>query len=121
MAKKRRDRIKDLLADKPHEGILVQGWVRTRRDSKGGFSFIEINDGSCLKNIQIIADHKLDSFKDWNHPLTTGSAVTLALTAAIIFEPGIGASPVAMVEKEIAAATPFTQVLVEQGLVITNA
>ena len=27
--------------------VLLQGWVRTRRDSKGGFSFLEINDGSC--------------------------------------------------------------------------
>jgi asparaginyl-tRNA synthetase len=36
--------------------ITVMGWVRTRRDSKGGFSFIEINDGSCLRNLQVIAD-----------------------------------------------------------------
>ena len=34
----------------------LQGWVRTRRDSKAGFSFIEINDGSCQGNIQIIAE-----------------------------------------------------------------
>ena len=33
----------------------VQGWVRTRRDSKGGFSFIELNDGSCQGNLQIVA------------------------------------------------------------------
>jgi Na+/H+-dicarboxylate symporter len=45
--------------------------------------------------------------------VTTGIAVTLALTSAIIFQPGIGANPVTMVEKEIAAATPFTQVLVD--------
>ena len=36
--------------------VLIQGWLRTRRDSKGGFSFLEINDGSCLANLQIIAD-----------------------------------------------------------------
>ena len=34
----------------------VMGWVRTRRDSKGGFSFIELNDGSCLSGLQVIAD-----------------------------------------------------------------
>ena len=34
--------------------ICLQGWIRTRRDSKGGFSFLEINDGSCLGNLQII-------------------------------------------------------------------
>ena len=35
--------------------ITVKGWVRTRRDSKD-FSFLEMNDGSCLANIQCIAD-----------------------------------------------------------------
>ena len=32
----------------------VRGWVRTRRDSKGGFSFLEINDGSCFGNLQVV-------------------------------------------------------------------
>jgi Na+/H+-dicarboxylate symporter len=45
--------------------------------------------------------------------ITTGIAVTLALTAAYIFQPGIGANPVTMVEKEIAEAAPFTQVLID--------
>ena len=36
--------------------VKLQGWVRTRRDSKAGFSFLEINDGSCLANLQIICD-----------------------------------------------------------------
>ena len=35
---------------------LVQGWVRTKRDSKAGISFIELNDGSCLKSLQVIAE-----------------------------------------------------------------
>ena len=34
--------------------VRLQGWVRTRRDSKGGFSFIELNDGSCLGNVQVL-------------------------------------------------------------------
>ena len=33
--------------------VTLQGWVRTRRDSKAGFSFIELNDGSCLGNLLI--------------------------------------------------------------------
>ncbi len=37
--------------------VKVNGWVRTRRDSKAGVSFIELNDGSCLKNLQVVADH----------------------------------------------------------------
>jgi len=43
--------------------ILVKGWVRTRRDSKGGFSFIELNDGSCFRNLQIIAVLRLKPMK----------------------------------------------------------
>ena len=36
-------------------GVTIMGWVKTKRDSKGGFSFLEINDGSTIKNIQVIA------------------------------------------------------------------
>ena len=36
--------------------VTVGGWIRTRRDSKGGFSFLEINDGSCLANLQAVVD-----------------------------------------------------------------
>ena len=42
---------------------IVQGWVRTRRDSKGGFSFVELNDGSCLANIQVICDGDLPNYE----------------------------------------------------------
>jgi Na+/H+-dicarboxylate symporter len=45
--------------------------------------------------------------------ITTGIAVTLALTAAVVFQPGIGVNPVHLVEKEIAQVTPFTQVLID--------
>ncbi len=45
--------------------------------------------------------------------LTTGIAVTLALTAAVVFEPGIGAVPATIVDSEVAAATPFSQVLID--------
>ena len=37
------------------ESLIIKGWVRTRRDSKG-FSFVEINDGSCLGNLQVVVD-----------------------------------------------------------------
>ncbi len=48
--------IKHLLAaTEPRETVLVKGWVRTRRDAKG-FSFLELNDGSCLANVQVVVD-----------------------------------------------------------------
>jgi asparaginyl-tRNA synthetase len=53
--------------------ILVKGWVRTRRDSKD-FSFIELNDGSSLKNIQIIANNNLNNY-DEIKKITTGSSL----------------------------------------------
>lgn len=72
-----RIKIHSLLQSKtPLYQILVSGWVRTRRDSKG-FSFIEVNDGSCLKNIQIIAPSSLPNY-DEIQKLTTGSAVNIS-------------------------------------------
>ena len=50
-------------AKRPAAKSRSQGWVRTRRDSKGGFSFLEINDGSCLGNIQVLADGPLPNYE----------------------------------------------------------
>jgi asparaginyl-tRNA synthetase len=58
--------------------VEVRGWVRTRRDSKGGFSFIEINDGSCLGNIQAIADQSLPNYEAEILQLSVGSSVKVA-------------------------------------------
>ena len=57
--------------------VELQGWVRTRRDSKGGFSFLEINDGSSQGNVQVIADGKLPNYETEIKHLTTGSSVTI--------------------------------------------
>src|SRR2546430_5808989 len=54
--------IKDVLqSTAPIAAVHVQGWVRTRRDSKD-FSFIELNDGSSLRNLQIIAKNSLPNY-----------------------------------------------------------
>ena len=66
----------DLLRSKTAmDAVLAKGWVRTRRDSKG-FSFIELNDGSCLKNLQVIADQALNNYESIAR-LSTGSAVAV--------------------------------------------
>ena len=71
-----RTKISKLLKSQtPAEEVLIKGWIRTRRDSKS-FSFLEINDGSCLKNIQVIANDTLSNY-DEIIKLTTGSAVTV--------------------------------------------
>src|SRR3990172_2592667 len=57
--------------------VTLQGWIRTRRDSKGGFSFLELNDGSCLANIQIVADAKLPNYESEVLQLSPGCSVTV--------------------------------------------
>ena len=69
-------RIKHLLTRKDFGAdVTVQGWVRTRRDSKGGFSFVELNDGSCLSGIQVVADGELPNYEEDVKRLTTGCCV----------------------------------------------
>src|SRR6266446_9411950 len=55
--------------------VVLQGWVRTRRDSKGGFSFIELNDGSCFGNVQIVADGKLPNYESEIKKLGAGASI----------------------------------------------
>jgi len=88
-------RIKDVLQTKPLGTIMtLAGWVRTKRDS-GGFSFIEINDGSCLANMQIIATEDLDNYLSAVKPLSTG--------ASVVIEGELKASPAKGQEVEIHA------------------
>jgi asparaginyl-tRNA synthetase len=57
--------------------VLLQGWVRTRRDSKGGFSFLEINDGSCFGNVQVIAESALPNYQSEVLHLSVGASVSV--------------------------------------------
>jgi asparaginyl-tRNA synthetase len=59
----------------PIAPIQLQGWVRTRRDSKD-FLFIELNDGSCLRNLQIIAKNTLPNYAALQR-LTTGASISV--------------------------------------------
>lgn len=71
------DRIDNLLAEKPTgRRIRVAGWVRTRRDT-GSFSFLEINDGSCLANLQLIADKNLSNYDGEIVRLTAGCSIVV--------------------------------------------
>ena len=71
------DRIAGLLRLKPlGQKVVVAGWVRTRRDSSN-FSFVEVNDGSCLANLQIIADQNLKNYESQVKKLGTGCSVVV--------------------------------------------
>ncbi len=72
----KRSFIKEILnINKTDIEVVVAGWVRTRRDSKAGFSFIELNDGSCMSNLQIIADGSLVNYEAEIKKLHPGSSI----------------------------------------------
>ena len=73
----------------------MQGWVRTRRDSKD-FSFIELNDGSCLRNLQIIAKNLLANYAEVQR-LTTGAS--LIVEGELVASQGKGQSWEVVAEK----------------------
>jgi asparaginyl-tRNA synthetase len=64
-----------LVSEEVGARITVMGWIRTKRDSKGGFSFLELNDGSCLNSLQVIADKKLPNYEDVILKLQTGCSI----------------------------------------------
>jgi asparaginyl-tRNA synthetase len=67
--------IKALLELKAEQqDIVVEGWVRTKRENKT-FSFLEINDGSCLRNLQVILNQDIPEYENQIGQLTTGASV----------------------------------------------
>ncbi len=73
------NRVQDILAGRPPVGgeVTVQGWVRTRRDSKAGLSFVAVHDGSAFDAIQVVAPATLPNYETDVLRLTTGCAVTV--------------------------------------------
>ncbi|MDT8439624.1 MAG: asparagine--tRNA ligase [Wenzhouxiangellaceae bacterium] len=82
--------IKNLLAGHhaPGTSLTVEGWLRTRRDSKAGFSFLHLNDGSCLANFQVVADQDLANYATEIRHLTSGCA--LRCTGPLVESAGRG-------------------------------
>src|SRR5271156_5397368 len=74
------DKISVAEARKPEavgRAVKLQAWVRTRRDSKGGFSFLELNDGSCFGNVQVIVEAALPNYQSEVLKLGAGASVTI--------------------------------------------
>ena len=69
--------VKYLLSDQLEVGsaVTVKGWVRTRRDSKAGFSFLHLHDGSCFDPIQVVAPETLPNYRDQIQRLSAGCSV----------------------------------------------
>jgi len=70
--------------------VTVRGWVRTRRDSKAGLSFVNVSDGSCFAPIQIVAPNTLANYEDEVKRLTAGCAVIA--TGTLVQSQGQGQS-----------------------------
>ncbi|WP_444922277.1 asparagine--tRNA ligase [Microbulbifer sp. CnH-101-G] len=74
--------VDSLLKSSGREGeeVRVQGWIRTRRDSKAGLSFLAVHDGSCFDPIQVVAENHLHNYQSEVQRLTTGCAVDIVGT-----------------------------------------
>ncbi|MCR6627510.1 MULTISPECIES: asparagine--tRNA ligase [Pseudoxanthomonas] len=70
--------------------VTVRGWVRTRRDSKAGLSFVNVSDGSCFAPIQVVAPDSLANYESEIKHLTTGCAVVA--TGTLVASQGQGQS-----------------------------
>ena len=70
-------RIADILKGEMAAGdrVLLQGWVRTRRDSKAGFSFVQVHDGSSFDAIQVVVDNDLENYQSEVLRLTAGCSL----------------------------------------------
>jgi asparaginyl-tRNA synthetase len=94
-------RILDLLRNgQPEEQVTIQGWVRTKRESKK-FAFMEVNDGSSLANLQVILEPNLDNYQEKLDQLNTGTSVEV--TGTLAESPGKGQS----IELQATAVTVY--------------
>ena len=83
--------IVELLKTKPSEqSVTVQGWVRSRRDSKAGLSFLALYDGTCFDSMQVIADQSLDNYQSEVLKMSAGYAIEV--TGNLVASEGKGQS-----------------------------
>jgi asparaginyl-tRNA synthetase len=71
----------------PDEAVSIQGWVRTKRESKG-FAFLEVNDGSSLANLQVVLNQDLPDYEALLKSLNTGASI--AISGSLAPSPGKG-------------------------------
>lgn len=100
-----------LASETAMDDILVEGWVRTRRDSKA-FSFIELNDGTSLASIQIVADSGIPGYEDIGK-MTTGASVSIH--GKLIPSPGKQKWEIQATELRLVGTAPDTYPLQKKG------
>ncbi len=80
--------VEALVADSIGKKVRLCGWVRTRRDSKAGFSFIDLNDGSSLKGVQILAENTLPNYE--SEILKAGIGSSVEVIGEVVASPAKG-------------------------------
>ena len=82
--------VRDALGGKIAEGstVTVRGWVKTRRDSKAGLSFVNLSDGSCQDPIQVVAPNTLPNYDTEVRHVTAGAS--LIATGTLVRSQGKG-------------------------------
>lgn len=81
-------RIKEIFqTGQPDQSVTVQGWVRTKRELKE-FTFLEVNDGSSLANLQVILEPTLPDYENVLKAISTGAAI--AVSGNLVLSPGKG-------------------------------
>src|SRR5215831_11291529 len=82
--------VRDVLANRAPKDVpsTVKGWIRTRRDSKAGISFVQLSDGSSFHPLQVVAPSTLANYQDEVLKLTAGCAI--AATGMIVPSPAKG-------------------------------
>lgn len=100
-----------LAAEAAMDEMMVEGWVRTRRDSKT-FSFLEVNDGTCLASIQVVADAGIPGYEDVGK-MTTGSSVRVV--GRLVESPGKQKWEIQAVSVELVGASPESYPLQKKG------
>ncbi|MDE0420440.1 MAG: asparagine--tRNA ligase [Gammaproteobacteria bacterium] len=79
--------IKAVFRQDPGTEVTVSGWVKSRRSSRGGFSFLAINDGSCFADLQVVADQSLANYDDITE---LGAGCALEVIGTVAESPGKG-------------------------------
>lgn len=91
--------------------IMVEGWVRTRRDSKA-FSFLEVNDGTCLASIQVVADAGIPGYENVGR-MSTGASVRVC--GRLVESPGKQKWEIQARSVELVGASPESYPLQKKG------
>nr|WP_199306532.1 asparagine--tRNA ligase [Pseudanabaena sp. FACHB-2040] len=81
-------RIREILqTGQPDESVLIRGWVRTKRESKG-FTFVDVNDGSSMNGLQVVMGESVPGYAETMKRISTGASVEIA--GKLVESPGKG-------------------------------